>query len=169
MRSDDLRRKIRSSSAQTTSEFAGVFMIFFLVIFFPLLDMAAMGALWGTGMLLNSETARQVSFVANRGITGAAEKTAVSDPVTERKTRADALTAAWAGTGFCQFLKMDTKSINHTITVSTVGTGSNPDEYVHVKTNLVANPFLNIPFPVEVPGLNKSMTFTYAQERLIEQ
>lgn len=161
-------RPNRSSTGQTTSEFAGVLMVFFLIIFFPMLDLVAMAALFGAGMVLNAESAREASLVANRGSTAAAEHTDVTDATAARETRVKGVETFWSKNGLGQWFNV-VQPIQHTITVTTVGTGANPDEYVHVSTVLTGRPFLNIPFPVQVQGLNAPMQFNYSQERLIEQ
>lgn len=166
----DLRpRRHRSSSAQTTSEFVPVFMFFMLVIFFPMLDMIAMAALYGCGMILNAEQTREASLVANRGSTGAAETTAVSDAEGQRKARVKRVQQEWAKNGFGHFFKLKEPMTDPVITITTEGTGANADQYVHVNTSITGDPFLNIPFPLQVQGLNTPMTFNYSQERLIEQ
>ncbi len=169
MQSADLRRRNRSKKAQTTSEFVPVFMFFLLVIFFPMLDLLAMAALYGCGMILNAEQTREASLVANRGSTGAAESTAVSNADGARQTRVKNVQEVWASQGLGHFFKIKTPIVDPVITITTDGAGANADQYVHVKTTITGDPFLTIPFPVRVPGLNDPMTFTYTQERLIEQ
>lgn len=164
----DLRIKRRSAKGQQSAEFAGIFMFFLLVIFFPMLDFLAMSALFGAGMILNAEACREASLVANRGTTGAADTTAVTDADGERTSRVKKVSDAWKNGGLGHFFNIVGDPVNK-ITVTTVGSGSNPDQYVHVETNITGSPFLNIPFPMDVPGMNKPMTFNYSQERLIEQ
>ena len=161
------RSKTRLNTGQTTSEFVGVFMVFLLVIFFPMLDMIAMAAFFGCGMILNAESTREASLVANEaGITtGAADATVVSNPDVVRTARVKRVEDEWSKNGFGHFFSM-AKPITHVITVSGAA-GS--DQYVHVQTTVTGNPFLHIPFFVEVAGLNAPMTFNYSQERLIEQ
>lgn len=170
MQPADLRqRRNRSNLGQTTSEFVPVFMFFMLVIFFPMLDMIAMAALYGCGMILNAEQAREASMVANRGTTGGAETTAVTDATAERLARVRRVQTEWAKNGFGHFFKIKTPITDPLISITTDGAGANADQYVHVTTTIAGDPFLNIPFPLTVQGLNSPMTFTYSQERLIEQ
>ena len=42
------------------------------------------------------------------------------------------------------------------------------EKLVRVTTSFAVQPFLAIPFPMSVPGLNAPVTFTYSTERALE-
>lgn len=157
----------RACYGGTIPEFAGVFMVFILMIFLPLIDVVTMAAIYGAGASLNFDSCREASMVANQGSTSGAFYTQVSDPETVREERVKKSETIWKSSGIGSFVNL-AAPLKHSISVIPAAS-KGADEYVRVTTVVSANPFLTVPFPVTVSGLNAPMTFTYMQERLVEE
>ncbi len=167
-----MSNKQRNCSGGTQAEFTAVFVVFILIILFPLFNFGAIAAIYGAGAALNYDSAREASLVSNSGSVNGAQHVAVdaAGAVAARDARVTQVEKDWAATGLGAFVKKGggPATPTHTITL-TPAAPPLTDEYVRVTTDLDADPFLIIPWPVDAPGINKPMHFTYSQERLIEQ
>lgn len=142
-----LRRRNRGSSI---SEFGPALFIFFLIIFFPLIDILSMTALYGTCWYIN--------FV----ITNQAARSRAS----QAQQIADDQKAAIMQTGLAAFLKVQAGDVTTAITFPPAAAGEQPT--VVCTTTLTGQPFVTVPFFIDVPGLNKPLTFVVSSEQTRE-
>jgi len=146
------------SRGSAITEFGPALFIFFIVIFFPLMDVLALSANYMGGWYFNYECAKQVSRV-----TQADGQAALSE-----------MDNNFIGSGIGKFLGFKQSNIQHQLTyiAAQTATAANPGSgqaainamppQVQVTTTLKVRPFLYIPFPVKVPGLNDDVPFQYS-------
>lgn len=146
---------IRKARGSSISEFGPVVFVLFIVIFFPLLDLLALGLTYTCGTMLNQAQLREAVLTKGsvaRGANGIIKKDIVD---------------AWKNKGIGIFTKADPASIKTKVSYLQPFAGST-DVLVSVSTELTAQPFLNIPFPAAVPGLNAPVPFAYTSQQLLE-
>lgn len=143
-------RSNRKSKGSAITEFGPSLFLFLIIIFFPLLDMLGMAAVYGTCWYANFMCCRELA-VRREG-----EKDNV---VTEVNT-------AFGNSGFSKFVGIGdvNKDIKHVVTYSTPTPGQQAT--VTCETTVVAKPFISVPVPlITAPGLNAPMTFTIGSQR----
>ncbi|MBI2811573.1 MAG: hypothetical protein HYX67_12215 [Candidatus Melainabacteria bacterium] len=141
-----------------TVELAPALVVIFIVILIPMLDLLYLGLAYASGWYCNHLVVREVAC-RDPGASGAA---------------AAAATAAWAGTGLAKFIGAGTGAVTNNVTfllngVPTAPTPGNPPTSCSVATQVTVQPFLPIPFFMQVEGLNKPVIFGYAAERPQEE
>lgn len=144
------------------AEFGPVFMIFMLVLAFPIMDLLAIGLTWGCGFVLHFYSIREASMVENIVATNAIDTATMN-------TRVTRIEQDWQSHGLGIFSKV--LSLTHVITPVPRNPSANPpqpDDYVTLQQTLQVNPFLMIPFPISVSGINAPMTFVYCTQRMVE-
>ncbi len=143
------RRRTKKGSAIT--EFGPSLFLFIIVIFFPLLDMLGMAAVYCTCWYANFMCVRELS-VRKEGD--------MSDVIKE-------VNKAFNETGFARFIGIDDIDDDMKHQVSYQPKGSDGQQAtVTCTTSVKAKPFINVPIPfVQAPGLNSDVTFTIGSQR----
>ncbi len=141
-----------------TVELAPALVVIFIVILVPMLDLLYLGLAYASGWYCNHLVVREV---------------ACRDP-NSSTAAANAATTAWAATGLAKFIGAGTGAVTNNVTfllnsVPTVPTPGNPPTSCSVATLVTVQPFLPIPFFMQVEGLNKPVIFSYAAERPQEE
>jgi hypothetical protein len=152
------RRKLRPTFGGTLAEFAPTFMVFLIFLAFPLFDLLAMALIYGSGAVMAYYSAREASLVHN-DINNLIDTTTMNTRIL--RTEGD-----WRSKGFGRFAKVE--SLTHVINAMPKDPPGQMEDAVEVIQTLTVQPFLMIPIPVTVPGLNANMTFIYANQRMIE-
>lgn len=160
------QRKTRGARGGALAEFGPAFMIFMLLLFFPLFDYLGMALCYGSGAVLNFNCVREASLVRNS--TDAQGNSTIDQ--TTMLTRVKRVQDQWQAGGFGQFIKLDQAIATDVVPIPhDKATNPNGDDFVQVRQTLVVNPFLMIPFfPISVPGINAPMTFRYSSQRMVE-
>ena len=146
----------RSASGNAMAEFAPALIVLLICIFFPLVDMLAVGLAYCDAQVLNTNQVHEASLLDWH------------EAVDPNGTVCKGIPDQWLN-GMGKFVKVaspPTTSISYRDGESTTGV---TDKIVSVTTTLVCTPFLSIPLPVfNVPGLNGPMAFSITSERPME-
>ncbi|MBX9569909.1 MAG: hypothetical protein K2X77_13510 [Candidatus Obscuribacterales bacterium] len=142
-----LKRRKKGSSI---TEFGPSLFLFLIVIFFPLLDMLGMAAVYGCCWYLNFMCVRELS------VRKESEAAAVQNEVN----------AAFDATGFARFIGIDSinEDVKHSVSYTPAAAGQ--QALVSCSTEVTAKPFITVPLPfVNAPGLNADVKFTIGSQR----
>jgi|688.fasta_scaffold543253_1 hypothetical protein len=148
----------RTARGSALAEFGPTLGILLLMLFFPLVDILALGADYASCMVLNYCQLREAALCSKQDAQSA------SGPVI------NGLPVTWAKEGLGRFVNL-ADSVDTTVNYESTNTIMNStlkDEYVQVTTKVTANPFLTIPLFPGVPGLGAPVTFQLSTERLLE-
>lgn len=153
-------RRMRTRDGAGIAEFGPAMLVLVICIFFPLVDILSVCLAYCTVMVLNYNQVAQASLV---------RASEAADPSGEVKK---GIPDVWrSGMG---------KFVNMTGNVDTVvqyrngqqetGTGATDaqDVIVRVKTTVVCNPFLPIPFFFGIPGINAPFPMVVFHEKQME-
>lgn len=149
---------VRSKRGSAIAEFGPALAILLLMFFFPLVDCLALGITYASCMVLNYCQLREAAFCSK------AESQSVAGPVKK------SIPQTWSEQGLGRFVNV-ANPVETEVTYMNVSgelVGGVQDQFVQVKTKVVATPFLTIPFFPGVPGLGAPVTLTVAGERLLE-
>jgi hypothetical protein len=136
-------KKLRKFRGQAIAETGPALFVLLVLIFFPLLDLLAMGLQFCCGWYLNHEATHELA----------------DSKLADWTTALDQVKAKFDATGVPKFAHM--VSGTHTYTnVPADATGATPAE-VHNTTAIVCKPFLYIPMFFPVPGVNQNMTISF--------
>lgn len=152
------RKSTRTATGSALTEMGPALLLILMMIFFPMLDLMALAASYCSCLYLNFQQTKEaavVQFTDAQSTSGQVQKGVVD---------------AWQHAGVGVFVK--TTTTPHT-SVSYRNGQQDPqtkvvDKFVDVTTTVTCQPFLTIPFPVSVPGLNAPMTFTMTSEAQME-
>jgi hypothetical protein len=151
-----LKRR-RSSFGGTLAETGPAIFILLLMLFFPLLDLVAMGAACMSCVTLNDLQLREAALLPKteaQAEGGAVKKRIVDD---------------WKSKGIGVFVGLEqpvNTSVNYV--TGTKDSKERQDMLVRVQTRVRIRPFLTIPFFPGIPGLGAPMDFQITTERLVE-
>ncbi|MBX9937797.1 MAG: hypothetical protein K2Y32_01015 [Candidatus Obscuribacterales bacterium] len=139
------------------AEFGPALGLILICIFFPLVDMLAMGVSYGLCMVLNYNQVHEAALIPS------------SEALNNAGPIKKGIPDQWLN-GMGHFVNMSGyPSTNISYRNGIADASNNQDKIVTVSTTVVCNPFLPIPLPVvNVPGLNGSMTFTLTSECQME-
>ena len=147
-----MARGRRGKKGSAITEFGPSLFLFLVVIFFPLLDMLGLAAVYCTAWYANYMCVRELSVrKMSEGVNG---------------TVGNETNAAFDGTGFARFIGIQNvnNDIIHNVSYSPVVQGTQPT--VTCNTTVKAKPFIHVPLPfVTCPGLNADVTFTIGSQR----
>lgn len=139
-------RSKRRQRGSAIAETGPAMFLFFILIFFPLMDLIGLAAIYCCGWYANFMCVRELS---------------VRKKVDEASVKNEVNTEFMA-TGIANFIGI--RNINHSV-VYTDSVNGQPG-VVSCTTSITGKPFLTVPIPgVTVPGLNSDITFTTATER----
>lgn len=142
------RRKDSKGSAIT--EFGPALFVFLIMIFFPLMDVIGIGAVYCCGWYCNFMVTRELA-VRRQSDAGAV--------ATEVNTQ-------FMNSGLANFVGIRTVAdLVHTPVYNPANTVTGQPAEVVCTSRVTAQPFLTIPFLPSIPGLSAPMTFTMTQAR----
>lgn len=174
----------RKKRGSALSEFGPALIILFLVGLLPVLDLLGMLVSYGFGWYLNYVQGREAALTM---VVRDNELTPQSSQDVDSSL--DELKNNWLSSGFGAFTRAS--NVNTIAVLAPLespssfrgGTGAPavpggpqplvapaqpPAPEAAVTTVLTVEPFLKIPFPVQVPGLNAPVTFSYTTRRPVE-
>lgn len=146
-----MKKSGRRSSGSAMTELAPALLFLLLAVFFPLLDLTAMGLTYSAGATLTDLQADKAALLPS----SMAQKD--DGPVKS------GVVSAWKQTGIGTFAHLSEPPITQVTYPLTNGV-----QYVVVSTSFLANPFLTIPFIPGVPGLSAPMGFRCSSKRVLE-
>ena len=161
--------KLMKHRGSTTTELAPALFIFTMVFFFPFLNLVGMAISYADCLYLDTLLLRQAAI----------EKVLVLDSTMTPPALKPDLTCSTSPTGSLNNI------INHwlhfglgrfactaTVPVQTcyidLTEGSNKVRFIHLNLQAECRPFLQIPFPMPIPGLNKPVTIRFSGRATIE-
>jgi len=151
------KRNARKARGSAMMETGPALMILFMFLFFPLLDVFALGVSYASCFTLNDVQLREAATLPqsqatdNNGII----KKAVVDQ--------------WLHTGLGAFVQCAGKPETKLSYYAGATDGNKTqDQYVEITTKVTANPFIRCPFFFPVPGMSAPMTFEVSNRRIVE-
>ena len=151
-------KRARKSHGSALTEMGPALFILLMMIFFPMLDLMAMLASYCSSFYLNMQQTKEAAIVPS------------SDALSTSGQVQKGCVDAWLANGVGKFVK--TTKYPSTKVVYTSGTPDPNtqvvDKIVTVTTTVDCQPFLTIPFPIPVTGLNSPMTFTITSQAQME-
>lgn len=151
--------KGRNSHAATLAEFGPALFILLLVFFFPVLDLVSICFAYGVVKVLNNNQVHEASLIP-------AEKAQDPNGLVKK-----GIPAQWHDSGLGKFVNVAGRPVTE-ITYRdglSGGEASSTGKFVMVKTTVVCNPAVFVPFPIlKVPALNSPVPLTVSSERPME-
>ncbi len=146
------RARGRKSSGHEFAEFAPALFILLVCIVPPMLDLLYLGIAYASGWYLNHLQTREVAC---------APPALSSDALARARI-------AWEDSTLAKFVKGREAGSN--VSARDVNPDDSfPDDTVIVTTNVLIQPFLQIPFLGSIPGIGAPITFTFVSERTREE
>ena len=147
------RARGRKSSGHEFAEFAPALFILLVCIVPPMLDLLYLGIAYAAGWYLNHLQCREVAC---------APPARSSDALARARI-------AWEASTLARFVKG--REAGSVVTPKDVNPNDDnviPDT-ISVRTDVLIQPFLQIPFMGSIPGIGAPITFTYNSERTQEE
>ena len=141
-------RALRRQTGNAITETGPMLYVFFILIFFPLLDVLGIAAQYGAGWYLNHAVTRELAC--------SRAQTADGGPV------ADAVENDFMHTGIGAFVGINT--ITQQVAYPPQASSADPPT-VRCTTIINAKPFIYVPLPFPVPGLNAPMDLQFTNVR----
>jgi len=152
------RKKLRTCTGSAISEFGPALFLLLVIIFFPMLDLMAIGFQYGLGYYCNSTVCREMSVRTAADISPGSPSSTVATQVFNNIN----------STGITSFLGITSQnqlSSTATFIPATAPTPGQPPQMVLCTTTMTVSPFISVPWFQPIPGLNAPMTFTFASSR----
>jgi hypothetical protein len=141
----------RTRKGSAITEFGPALFVFLIIIFFPLMDLLGMAAVYCCGWYCNFLVTREVAVRTQA----------------QGQLAAQEVDDEFLKTGVAAFVGLKAgdhgSKIVHVLNYNTAAAGLPPQ--VECKTSITGVPFLTIPFIPAVPGLSAPITFTMTQVR----
>ena len=144
-----------------TVELAPALIVIFIVILIPMLDMLYLALAYASGWYCNHLVVREVAC---------RDPIVTPPPANTSGSAAGDATVAWANTGLAKFIGADSNAVVNTMffTANKIDPTAGPVSCT-VTSVITVQPFLPIPFFMQVDGLNKPVKFAYSAERPQEE
>lgn len=147
----------RDCTASALVEFGPALFAFLITLLFPIIDLLAMATVYSIGSTMNDEQLREAAL---------SKRSQTEDVQGAVKY---GIPTAWRKSGLGRYAKIES-DIETTISYADGPQDEygNVQKFVSVGTTFSAKPFLSIPFPIAVPGLNADITLRFASTRVLE-
>lgn len=142
---------MRRPSGSALTETGPALFILFIAIFFPLIDLLAMGVAFAIVWYLNHLEVREL---------------AVRNPTETTQVLTD-VDRLFTSTGFGTYIGLTMGRISHPLPGQAVYAGT--PRTVTCRTVCTVDPFVTVPFFAAIPGLNTACTFQVTSSRLQEE
>jgi hypothetical protein len=132
-------------------------MILFMFLFFPLVNVLAMGVTYGSCFTLNDLQCREAATLPK--VQAEAAGGLIKKQIVEQ----------WKHSGMGAFVQCQGEPNTKLVYFagSKDGNGSQ-DQYVEITTTVTARPFVSVPFFFPVPGMSAPVTFNISNRRMVE-
>lgn len=157
-KSNSLSKQRRRRGAQM-AEFGPALFILLILFFFPLLDLVSICFAYGVVKVLNSNQVHEASLIS-------AEQAQDASGMVKK-----GIPDEWHNSGLGKFVNVASRPATEVSYRDGVagGAGSTTAKYVIVKTTVICNPFIFVPFPIlKVPALNTPVPLSVVSERPME-
>lgn len=163
------RRRVRYTRGGVIAEFAPALFVLLMVFFFPFLNMLGLALSYADCLYLDFLLMRQAALenvlIVDNSTTPPgykADLTCSTDP----NGTLNRIIQAWLNNGLGKFASTGKVPVQTVYIDLTEGTPK--VKYIHLNLAVEVRPFLQIPFPLKVPGLNAPVTFNYTGRSVIE-
>jgi len=148
------RAKVRNCHAGTIAEFGPALFILLILIFFPVLDLLSICFSYGVVKLLNQNQVHEASLI---------EAKQANDPAGIIKK---GIPDQWQQAGFGKFVNVAGRvQTDVSYRDGLASEGKATEKFVIVKTTVVCNPLVFVPFPIaKIPGLNTPVPMVATSE-----
>lgn len=160
--------RLRSRGSAITEAGPALF-ILLMVFFFPLLNFIAMGLAYADCLYLHNLLLRQASLERVLVINPAPPPAYTTDLScsTAAAGSLNTIITAWRTEGLGRFV--ETGVVPTQTAWINLAEGTNSGRFIHVELNIQVKPFLPIPFPFAVPGINAPVSLKFNGKRVIER
>ena len=147
----------RNCTASALVEFGPALFAFLITLLFPIIDLLAIATVYSIGSAMNDEQLREAAL---------SKRSQAEDVQGSVKY---GIPTAWRKSGLGRYAKIDS-DIETTIfyTAGPDDEYGNAQKFIRVGTSFSVKPFISVPFPTAVPGLNADLTLRFAATRLLE-
>ena len=151
------QKAIMRGRGSTLVEFAPALFIMLVALFFPLLDLIALSTVYSVGASMNDAQLREAALLKRSQAQDATGPVMYTIP------------NAWKNSGLGRYAKIDS-DINTSVSYADGPQDQygNVEKFVCVATSFSVRPFLSVPIPISVPGLNADITFSFNSRRVLE-
>jgi hypothetical protein len=151
------KRNARKAHGSTAMETGPALMILFMFLFFPLINVFALGVSYASTFTLNDLQCREAATLP--------QKDAVNPDGLIKKAIVD----QWLHSGLGAFVQCNGKpETKMTYFAGQTDETKTQDQYVEITTKVSANPFIRCPFFFAIPGMSAPMTFEVSNRRMVE-
>lgn len=151
------KRNTRKAVGSTMMETAPALMILFMFLFFPLVNVFALGVSYASTYTLNDLQLREAATLP--------QKEAIDPNGLIKK----GIVEQWLHSGLGAFVQCNGKpETKMTYFAGATDSTETQDQYVEITTKVNANPFLRCPFFFSIPGMSAPMTFEISNRRMVE-
>lgn len=158
----------RQNKGSALTEFAPAMFILIMVFFFPLLNMIMLALSYADVLYLDNLVLRQAAL-ENVLIKDASAPNGFTTDLrcsTDANGSLNTVIYNWQNSGVGKFVA--TGSTPKQTAYIDLTEGSATAKYIHVDLTADVKPFLTLPFPMLVPGINAPVTFKFSGRSLIE-
>ena len=151
----EIQRKARGNGLV---ELGPVMLVMTVLVFFPIVDLVTLGPLYIMSYHLNQDQLRQAAVVN------------FSDAQSPTGSVQTGIANQWVASGLGSYSKAVISDINTTVEYqpASIDDYGNKYSFVKVSTSVTVKPFLVVPFPISVSGLNAPIQFSFVNQRLVE-
>lgn len=151
------KRNARKAHGSTMMETAPALMILFMFLFFPLINVFALGVSYASTFTLNDLQCREAATLP---------KNEALDPNGIIKKQ---IVEHWLHSGLGAFVQCNGKpETKLAYFAGATDKDNTQDQYVEITTKVTANPFMRCPFFFPIPGMSAPMTFEISNRRMVE-
>jgi len=163
------KRVLRPHRGSAITEFAPALFIFIMVFFFPFLNLIGMAISYADCLYLDTLLLRQAAIENVLVLDNSTTPPALKPDLTASTSPTGALNNVinnWLKLGLGRFASTGSVPVQTCYIDLTEGTPK--VRFIHVNLAVECRPFLQIPFPLPVPGLNAPVTFRFSGRSVIE-
>lgn len=158
----------RPHNGSAITEFAPAMFVLIMVFFFPLLNLFMLTLSYADVLYLDNLLLRQAALENVLVRTGPGPNDFSTDLScsTDPNGSLNTVITNWQNSGVGKFV--GTATVPKQTAFINVTEGSATAKFIHVELSADVKPFLTLPFPMLVPGINAPVTFTFSGRSLIE-
>ncbi len=169
MKRSPRHNRSRHHNGSVIAEFGPAIFIFVMVVFFPFLNMVGMAISYADCLYLDTLLLRQAAL-ENVLVLDTSTNPATLQPdlacSTDANGALNTIIKNWQQMGLGQFASTSTMPKQTCYIDLTEGTAK--VKFIHLDLLVQCKPFLQIPFFLQVPGINQPVTFKFSGRSVIE-
>ncbi|CAN5293877.1 hypothetical protein BH11CYA1_BH11CYA1_48170 [soil metagenome] len=162
-------KRSRTYSGSAIAELAPAMFIFIMVFFFPFLNLIGLAISYADCLYLDTLLLRQAAIENVLVIDNTTSPASLKPDLTASTSPTGALNSVinnWLQLGLGRFAS--TGSMPKQTCYIDLSEGSTKVKFIHLNLDVECRPFLQLPFPIPVPGINQPVTFKFSGRSVIE-